>query len=60
MAIMQIESRDPITGCVFYYNEKSGKSQWEKPVGTSLNSQTPSSSSLLDDWQEVLDETSGM
>ncbi|KAI3689069.1 hypothetical protein L2E82_47017 [Cichorium intybus] len=54
-----IESRDPTSGCVFYYNEKSGKSQWEKPVGTSLNSQTPSPSFLLEDWQEVLDETSG-
>ncbi|KAK1407696.1 hypothetical protein QVD17_39318 [Tagetes erecta] len=54
-----IESRDPTTGCVFYYNEKSGKSQWEKPVGQSLNSQPQSSSALLDDWQEVLDETSG-
>ncbi|KAL8216270.1 hypothetical protein R6Q57_023107 [Mikania cordata] len=52
-----IESRDPTTGCVFYYNEKSGKSQWEKPVGPS--SQPQSSSVLLDDWQEVLDETSG-
>ncbi|KAI3821265.1 hypothetical protein L1987_08829 [Smallanthus sonchifolius] len=54
-----IESRDPTTGCIFYYNEKSGKSQWEKPVGPSLNSQPQSSSVLLDDWQEVLDETSG-
>ncbi|PWA62825.1 WW domain-containing protein [Artemisia annua] len=54
-----IESRDPTTGCVYYYNQKSGQSQWEKPVGpTSLNSQ-PSSSPLLGDWQEVLDETSG-
>ncbi|KAK9080138.1 hypothetical protein SSX86_001813 [Deinandra increscens subsp. villosa] len=54
-----IESRDPTTGCVFYYNEQSGKSQWEKPVGPSLNSQPQSSAVLLDDWQEVLDETSG-
>lgn len=54
-----IESRDPTSGRVFYYNEKSGKSQWEKPVGTSVNSQSPSSPFLLDDWQEVLDETSG-
>ncbi|XP_071703438.1 uncharacterized protein [Rutidosis leptorrhynchoides] len=55
-----IESRDPSTGCLFYYHAQSGKSQWEKPVGTSLNTQSPSSSSfLLDDWQEVLDETSG-
>ncbi|GKF18335.1 WW domain-containing protein, partial [Tanacetum coccineum] len=53
-----IESRDPTTGCVYYYNQKSGQSQWEKPVGTSLNSQS-SSSPLLGDWQEVLDETSG-
>ena len=60
LAVMQIESRDPTTGCVYYYNQKSGQSQWEKPVGpTSLNSQ-PSSSPLLGDWQEVLDETSGM
>lgn len=54
-----IESKDPTSGCVFYYNEKSGISQWEKPVGPSLNSQPPSSSFVLDDWQEVLDETSG-
>lgn len=54
-----IESRDPTSGCVFYYNEKSGKSQWGRPIGTSLNSQPPSSTFLPDDWQEVLDETSG-
>ncbi|XP_076890839.1 uncharacterized protein LOC143542051 isoform X2 [Bidens hawaiensis] len=54
-----IESRDPTTGCVYYYNEISRKSQWEKPVGPSLNSQPQSSSDLLEDWQEVLDETSG-
>ncbi|KAJ0747519.1 putative WW domain, Thioredoxin-like superfamily [Helianthus annuus] len=54
-----IESRDPTTGCAFYYNEKSGISQWEKPVGPSLNSQPQASSALLEDWQEVLDETSG-
>ncbi|KAJ9566871.1 hypothetical protein OSB04_002837 [Centaurea solstitialis] len=56
-----IESRDPTSGSVYYYNEKSGISQWGRPMGTSLNSQSqPTSSTFLpDDWQEVLDETSG-
>ncbi|CAA3014071.1 Polyglutamine-binding 1 [Olea europaea subsp. europaea] len=53
-----IEARDPENGALFYYNQSSGRSQWERPIdtGPSLVSVTPS---LPDDWQEAFDETTG-
>lgn len=59
---LQIESRDPASGVLYYYNEKSGKSQWERPIEVAVNTELPSSSPspLPEDWQEVLDETTGM
>ncbi|KAH9675125.1 polyglutamine tract-binding protein 1 [Citrus sinensis] len=35
------------------------KSQWERPVETSSRAQTPSHLSLMEDWIEAVDETSG-
>ncbi|KAL2467775.1 WW domain-containing protein [Forsythia ovata] len=53
-----IEARDPENGALFYYNQSSGRSQWERPIDTasSLVSVTPS---LPEDWQEAFDETTG-
>ncbi|KAK2976150.1 hypothetical protein RJ640_012360 [Escallonia rubra] len=44
-----VESRDPASGVLYYCNERSGISQWERPVQVALP----------EGWQEVLDETSG-
>ncbi|XP_074372079.1 uncharacterized protein LOC141712874 isoform X2 [Apium graveolens] len=54
-----IEACDPASGSLYYYNQKSGKSQWERPVEASLNSEPPSSSPLPTDWQVLFDETTG-
>ncbi|XP_057505025.1 uncharacterized protein LOC130788415 [Actinidia eriantha] len=54
-----VESEDPASGASYYYNESSGKSQWERPVDTAISSKSPSPIPLSEDWQEVLDETTG-
>ncbi|XP_059630649.1 uncharacterized protein LOC132273667 [Cornus florida] len=54
-----IESKDPASGAPYYYNENSGKSQWERPVETAVNTEPPSHITLPEDWLEALDETSG-
>lgn len=54
-----VEAKDPASGASYYYNESTGKSQWERPVETSSRAQTPSHLSLMEDWIEAVDETSG-
>lgn len=54
-----VEAKDPTSGASYYYNEKTGKSQWERPVETSSRAQTPPHLSLMEDWIEAVDETSG-
>ncbi|KAF7127910.1 hypothetical protein RHSIM_Rhsim11G0071400 [Rhododendron simsii] len=53
------EAKDPTSGAAYYYNEISGKSQWERPVEIESSSKPRSTLLLPEDWQEVLDETSG-
>ncbi|XP_057547600.1 uncharacterized protein LOC130826085 [Amaranthus tricolor] len=53
------EAKDPESGATYFYNQSTGKSQWERPVDTNASSQNPSTSALGEDWVEVLDETSG-
>lgn len=55
-----MEAKDPASGASYYYNESTGKSQWERPVETSSRAHTPSHLSLMEDWIEAVDETSGM
>ncbi|KAK7267200.1 hypothetical protein RIF29_19865 [Crotalaria pallida] len=52
-----VEAKDPGSGACYYYNESTGKSQWEKPHGTSLTVESPSR--LPENWVEALDETTG-
>ncbi|KAL3845497.1 hypothetical protein ACJIZ3_002900 [Penstemon smallii] len=68
-----IETRDPESGAVFYYNESLGISQWEKPedaASRSVLATRPDTSSaasipvlatpsLPEDWIDAFDETSG-
>lgn len=57
---MQKEAKDPSTGSVYYYNEETGKTQWESPCEIAPVSQSLPSTHLPQDWLEGLDETSGM
>ncbi|XP_059280252.1 uncharacterized protein LOC132034050 [Lycium ferocissimum] len=53
-----IEARDPTSGALYYYNESSGKSQWERPIeAPALVARV--CSGLPEYWQEVLDESTG-
>lgn len=54
-----VEAKDPASGASYYYNETSGKSQWERPVETSPTIQPPMPP-LPEDWIEALDETTGL
>ncbi|KHN13752.1 hypothetical protein glysoja_049486 [Glycine soja] len=52
-----VEAKDPGSGACYYYNESTGKSQWEKPQESYLTEQSPSSSHLPENWVEAMDET---
>lgn len=54
-----MEAKDLVSGALYYYNENTGMSQWERPSGTSLSSQPPAPLSLPEDWEETLDVTTG-
>ncbi|CAK9322753.1 unnamed protein product [Citrullus colocynthis] len=55
-----VEAKDPGSGVSYYYNESSGKSQWERPSESSSDTQLPSAASLPEDWMEALDRTTGL
>lgn len=58
---MQVEATDPASGALYYYNEKTGMSQWERPSNSTSSSQPPPPSNLLpENWMEALDETTGI
>nr|XP_011470966.1 PREDICTED: polyglutamine-binding protein 1 isoform X2 [Fragaria vesca subsp. vesca] len=54
-----VAAKDPTSGALYYFNETTGRSQWEKPAETSSNAPLPSPLSLPEDWVEALDETTG-
>lgn len=54
-----IEARDPSTGTLYYYNESSGRSQWERPTNAASVQSSESPPLLPEDWQEAVDETTG-
>ncbi|KAI6696960.1 hypothetical protein NL676_017079 [Syzygium grande] len=54
-----IEARDPATDAPYYYNQSTGKSQWEIPQQTSSAGHSPSSFSLPENWIEAFDEATG-
>lgn len=55
-----VEATDPASGALYYYNEKTGMSQWERPSNSTSSSQPPPPLNLLpENWVEALDETTG-
>lgn len=54
-----MEAKDDTTGVFYYYNETTGKSQWERPAEASSIPQSPTPLPLPEDWVEALDETTG-
>lgn len=58
--LVQIEAHDPASGATYYYDESTGKSQWERPTvaASALDSTLPSQ--LPENWKEFIDETTGM
>ncbi|XVE95722.1 hypothetical protein REPUB_Repub02eG0123700 [Reevesia pubescens] len=55
-----VEAKDPSTGASYYYNESIGKSQWERPVETSLSAHIPFATRFGGDWVEAVDETTAV
>ncbi|KZV23193.1 hypothetical protein F511_05032 [Dorcoceras hygrometricum] len=53
-----IEARDPESGAVFYYNQSSRTSQWERPLITASIS-VPATPPLPENWVEAFDDTTG-
>ncbi|KAK1577974.1 hypothetical protein Q3G72_026564 [Acer saccharum] len=53
-----VEAKDPASGASYYYNESTGKTQWERPGEASTSAQTPLLPPL-EDWVESVDETTG-
>ncbi|XP_074583294.1 uncharacterized protein LOC141839450 isoform X1 [Curcuma longa] len=54
-----IEAKDPATGSSYYYNEKTGESQWEIPSANDNYKVALSQHPLPDDWQEAIDNSTG-
>ncbi|CAN6445199.1 unnamed protein product [Victoria cruziana] len=52
-----VEAADPTSGSMYYYNEQTGKSQWECPVETEAS--IPAAPSLQPDWEEAIDSSTG-
>lgn len=45
---------------MYFYNENTGKSQWERPIEYTTCPQSPSISPLPQDWEEAFDDSTGM
>ncbi|KAI5668635.1 hypothetical protein M9H77_18488 [Catharanthus roseus] len=48
-----VEARDPSTGALYYYDESSGRSQWERPSVAASICPSESPLSLPEDWKEA-------
>lgn len=53
-------AKDPASGSMYFYNENTGKSQWERPIEYTTCPQSPIISSLPQDWEEAFDDSTGM
>jgi hypothetical protein len=52
------EEKDPTTGDIYFFNSKTGQSQWESPVTSAFVSPL-ASPRLPTGWEQVLDDDSG-
>ena len=50
---------DPSSGDTYYYNSRTGQTQWESPFVSSTPAPKSSHKGGADDWQVVVDKTSG-
>jgi polyglutamine-binding protein 1 len=58
----QVEGKDPESGVVYYFNESTGKSQWERPAVKALVPPPPPPPALPplpSDWEEATDSGTG-
>ncbi|XP_039116017.1 uncharacterized protein LOC120251531 [Dioscorea cayenensis subsp. rotundata] len=53
------ETKDPISGSFYFYNEKTGVTQWECPTETSGFSEPSVVLPLPEDWEEACDVSTG-
>ncbi|XP_057866322.2 uncharacterized protein LOC131073819 isoform X2 [Cryptomeria japonica] len=61
-ATYEAEATDPESGGLYYYNESTGKSQWNRPVETFVLPPPPPPPSLPPlplDWEEATDNATG-
>ncbi|KAL9675262.1 hypothetical protein QQ045_003463 [Rhodiola kirilowii] len=54
-----VEAKDPVSGVPYYYNQHTGKTQWEKPSEVFISPQSSLPVPVSEEWVETLDETSG-
>lgn len=55
-----MEAKDPASGAPYYYNESTGKTQWERPGEASPTIVQTPLLPPLEDWVESVDETTGI
>lgn len=58
--IYQAEAKDPASGSSYFYNAKTGQSQWEHPGETASSKEIATSTLLPVDWEEAVDDSTGM
>lgn len=54
-----VEAKDPETGTPYFYNEKTGESQWEHPSVCASSQQSAAASTLPQHWEEAFVESTG-
>lgn len=55
-----LEAKDPATGSIYFYNQSTGQSQWERPKSiTTVYVAPPVPSPSTSEWQEAIDNTTG-
>lgn len=54
-----VEAKDPASGSIYYYNENTCKSQWERPIENKVALQPPTLLPLPRCWEEAFDNSTG-
>lgn len=54
-----VEAKDLTCGSSYYYNAKTGQSQWEHPGEIASSQQTTAYARLPEDWEEAVDDSTG-